>query len=142
MNLLKTAGNLDAKISDLQFAAEKCNYMLEDLCNSHSGTDLCDDDKVSSWENENVVVNIAQDYSREMVETVNEASKLFSQLFDEAKELQNLAEGRHSGEQQKAETQDDLKSSIVGMLDCANERQLRNVYYFLRGMMEHTVTKA
>lgn len=122
--------------------AEKCNYMLECLCNDHAETDLCDDDKVSSWENENVVVNIAQDYSREMVDTVNEASKLFSQLFDEAKELQNLVDGRHGGESQKSETQDDLKSSIVGMLDCANERQLRNVYYFLRGMMEHTVTKA
>lgn len=139
MNLLKTAGNLDAKISDLQFAAEKCNYMLEDLCNSHSGTDLCDDDKVSSWENENVVVNIAQDYSREMVETVNEASKLFNQLFDEAKELQNLVE---SGRDGKPQPQADLKSSIVGMLDCANERQLQNVYHFLCGVMEHTIAKA
>lgn len=35
-----------------------------------------------------------------------------------------------------------LKSNIVEMLDCANERQLQNVYYFLRGMMEHTVKKA
>lgn len=135
MNLLKTAGNLDAKISDLQFAAEKCNYMLEDLCNSHSGTDLCGDDKVSSWENENVVVNIAQDYSREMVETANEASKLFNQRFDEAKELQNLVESRRDGELQKPETQDDLKSSIVEMLDYADERKLRFVYTLVKNLI-------
>lgn len=142
MNLLKTAGNLDGKIVDLQIAAEKCNYMLEDLCNGHAREDLRDVDKAFLWDSENVVVNIAQDYSRELVETVNEASKLFNQLFDEAKELQNLVESRHNGESQKPETQDDLKSSIVGMLDCANERQLQNVYHFLCGMMEHTVTKA
>ena len=142
MNLLKTAGNLDGKIRDLQIAAEKCNYMLEDLCNGHGREDLRDVDKAFLWDSENVVVNIAQDYSRELVETAKEANKLFNQLFDEAKELQNLVEGRHNGESQKPEAQDDLKSSIVGMLDCANERQLQNVYHFLCGMMEHTVTKA
>lgn len=142
MNLLKTAGNLDGKIVDLQIAAEKCNYMLEDLCNGHGREDLRDVGKAFLWDSENVVVNIAQDYSRELVETANEASKLFNQLFDEAKELQNLVESRHNGESQKPEMQDDLKSSIVGMLDCANERQLQNVYHFLCGMMEHTVTKA
>lgn len=142
MNLLKTAGNLDGKIVDLQIAAEKCNYMLEDLCNGHGREDLRDVGKAFLWDSENVVVNIAQDYSRELVETANEASKLFNQLFDEAKELQNLVESLHNGESQKPETQDDLKSSIVGMLDCANERQLQNVYHFLCGMMEHTVTKA
>ena len=142
MNLLKTAGNLDGKIVDLQIAAEKCNYMLEDLCNGHGREDLRDVGKAFLWDSENVVVNIAQDYSRELVETANEASKLFNQLFDEAKELQNLVESRHNGESQKPETQYDIKSSIVGMLDCANERQLQNVYHFLCGMMEHTVTKA
>ena len=142
MNLLKTAGKLDGKIGDLQIAAEKCNYMLEDLCNGHGREDLRDVDKAFLWDSENVVVNIAQDYSRELVETAKEANKLFNQLFDEAKELQNLVEGRHNGESQKPEAQDDLKSSIVGMLDCANERQLQNVYHFLCGMMEHTVTKA
>ncbi len=142
MNLLKTAGNLDGKIGDLQIAAEKCNYMLEDLCNGHGREDLRDVHKAFLWDSEHVVVNIALDYSRELVETAKEANKLFNQLFDETKKLQNLVEGRHSGEQQKPETQDDLKSSIVGMLDCANERQLQNVYHFLCGMMEHTVTKA
>ena len=142
MNLLITAGNLDGKIGDLQIAAEKCNYMLEDLCNGHGRDDLRDVDKAFQWDNENVVVNIAQDYSRELVETAKEANKLFNQLFDEAKELQNLVEGRHSGESQTPETQTNLKSSIVEMLDCASDRQLQNVYYFLRGMMEHAVKKA
>lgn len=136
MNLLKIAGNLDGKIGDLQIAAEKCNYMLEDLCNGHSGTDLRDVDKAFLWDNENVVVNIAQDYSRELVETVKEANKLFSQLFDEAKKLQNLVESRHSGETQKPETQANLKNSIVEMLDCADERQLRFVYTLVKNLID------
>lgn len=78
MNLLKTAGNLDAKISDLQFAAEKYNYMLEDLCNGHGREDLRDVDKAFLWDSENVVVNIAQDYSRELVETAKEANKFLT----------------------------------------------------------------
>lgn len=135
MNLLKTAGNLDAKISDLQFAAEKCNYMLEDLCNGHGREDLRDVDKAFLWDSENVVVNIAQDYSRELVETAKEANKLFNQLFDEAKELQNLVESRHNGESQKPETQADLKSSIVKMLDYADERKLRFVYTLVKNLI-------
>lgn len=135
MNLLKTAGNLDGKIGDLQIAAEKCNYMLEDLCNGHGREDLRDVDKAFLWDSENVVVNIAQDYSRELVETAKEANKLFNQLFDEAKELQNLVEGRHNGESQKPEAQDDLKSSIVEMLDCADERKLRFVYTLVKNLI-------
>lgn len=135
MNLLITAGNLDGKIGDLQIAAEKCNYMLEDLYNGHGRDDLRDVDKAFQWDNENVVVNIAQDYSRELVETAKEANKLFNQLFDEAKELQNLVEGRHSGESQTPETQTNLKSSIVEMLDCADERKLRFVYTLVKNLI-------
>ena len=98
MNLLKTAGNLDDKIGELQYAAEKCNYMLENLCNTF-GQIMDDKQKANNWDDAGLTADIAQDYSREMVETANEANKLVNQLFNEMKQntiiiLENKEVGR------------------------------------------------
>lgn len=129
MNLLKTAGNLDDKIGELQYAAEKCNYMLENLCNTF-GQIMDDKQKANNWDDAGLTADIAQDYSREMVETANEANKLVNQLFNEVKEIEKPVE-----ELQITATQADLKSSIVEMLDCADERKMQNVYVFTKALL-------
>ena len=129
MNLLKTAGNLDDKIGELQYAAEKCNYMLENLCNT-LGQIIDDKQKANNWDDAGLTADIAQDYSREMVETANEANKLVNQLFNEVKEIEKPVE-----ELQIRATQADLKKSIVEMLDYANARKMQNVYVFTKALL-------
>lgn len=129
MNLLKTAGNLDDKIGELQYAAEKCNYMLENLCNTFSQI-MDDKQKANNWDDAGLTADIAQDYSREMVETANEANKLVNQLFNEVKEIEKPVE-----ELQITATQADLKKSIVEMLDYANARKMQNVYVFTKALL-------
>lgn len=129
MNLLKTAGNLDDKIGELQYAAEKCNYMLENLCNTF-GQIMDDKQKANNWDDAGLTADIAQDYSREMVETANEANKLVNQLFNEVKEIEKSVE-----ELQITATQADLKKSIVEMLDYANARKMQNVYVFTKALL-------
>lgn len=129
MNLLKTAGNLDDKIGELQYAAEKCNYMLENLCNTF-GQIMDDKQKANNWDDAGLTADIAQDYSREMVETANEANKLVNQLFNEVKEIEKPVE-----ELQITATQADLKKSIVEMLDYANARKMQNAYVFTKALL-------
>lgn len=129
MNLLKTAGNLDDKIGELQYAAEKCNYMLENLCNTF-GQIMDDKQKANNWDDAGLTADIAQDYFREMVETANEANKLVNQLFNEVKEIEKPVE-----ELQITATQADLKKSIVEMLDYANARKMQNVYVFTKALL-------
>ena len=129
MNLLKTAGNLDDKIGELQYAAEKCNYMLENLCNTFDQI-MDDKQKANNWDDAGLTADIAQDYSREMVETANEANKLVNQLFNEVKEIEKPVE-----ELQITATQADLKKSIVEMLDYANARKMQNVYVFTKALL-------
>lgn len=129
MNLLKTAGNLDDKIGELQYAAEKCNYMLENLCNTF-GQIMDDKQKANNLDDAGLTADIAQDYSREMVETANEANKLVNQLFNEVKEIEKPVE-----ELQITATQADLKKSIVEMLDYANARKMQNVYVFTKALL-------
>lgn len=129
MNLLKTAGNLDDKIGELQYAAEKCNYMLENLCNTF-GQIMDDKQNANNWDDAGLTADIAQDYSREMVETANEANKLVNQLFNEVKEIEKPVE-----ELQITATQADLKKSIVEMLDYANARKMQNVYVFTKALL-------
>lgn len=129
MNLLKTAGNFDDKIGELQYAAEKCNYMLENLCNTF-GQIMDDKQKANNWDDAGLTADIAQDYFREMVETANEANKLVNQLFNEVKEIEKPVE-----ELQITATQADLKKSIVEMLDYANARKMQNVYVFTKALL-------
>lgn len=129
MNLLKTAGNLDDKIGELQYAAEKCNFMLENLCNTF-GHIMDDNQKANNWDAAGVVADIAQDYARRTFETTKEANKLINQLFNEAREIEKPVE-----ELQITATQADLKKSIVEMLDYANARKMQNVYVFTKALL-------
>lgn len=129
MNLLKTAGNLDDKIGELQYAAEKCNFMLENLCNTF-GQIMDDNQKANNWDAAGVVADIAQDYARRTFETTKEANKLINQLFNEAREIEKPVE-----ELQITATQADLKKSIVEMLDYANARKMQNVYVFTKALL-------
>lgn len=129
MNLLKTAGNLDDKIGELQYSAEKCNFMLENLCNTF-GQIMDDNQKANNWDAAGVMVDIAQDYARRTFETTKEANKLINQLFNEVREIERPVE-----ELQITATQADLKKSIVEMLDYANARKMQNVYVFTKALL-------
>lgn len=134
MNLLKTAGNLDDKIGELQYSAEKCNFMLENLCNTF-GQIMDDNQKANNWDAAGVVVDIAQDYARRTFETTKEANKLINQLFNEVREIERPAEGSNNDAPQVTATQADFKSSIVEMLNYADARKMRSVYVFTKALL-------
>lgn len=134
MNLLKTAGNLDDKICELQYAAEKCNFMLENLCNTF-GQIMDDNQKANNWDAAGVAVDIAQDYARRTFETTKEANKLINQLFNEAREIERPTEGCRNDAPQVPATQADLKNSVVEMLDYADARKMRSVYVFTKALL-------
>lgn len=134
MNLLKTAGNLDDKIGELQYSAEKCNFMLENLCNTF-GQIMDDNQKANNWDAAGVMVDIAQDYARRTFETTKEANKLINQLFNEVREIERPAEGSNNDAPQVAATQADFKSGIVEMLNYADARKMRSVYVFTKALL-------
>ncbi|CUO24280.1 Uncharacterised protein [Fusicatenibacter saccharivorans] len=134
MNLLKTAGNLDDKIGELQYSAEKCNFMLENLCNTF-GQIMDDNQKANNWDAAGVMVDIAQDYARRTFETTKEANKLINQLFNEAREIERPTEGGNNDAPQVTATQADFKSGIVEMLNYADARKMRSVYVFTKALL-------
>lgn len=135
MSLKGTVIELDSQIVTIKTSAEKCNLMLERLYEIF-GKILNDAQKAAAWDETGVVANIAQDYFLDIIDTLKRIDVLIPQLLEETKEFEELSEGCRNDAMRISATKAELKSSIVGMLDCANERQLQNVYHFLRGMME------